>query len=471
MTDFLVTDIGHGLVGDREGTRLAGALRVRGGRIAEMGALSPEPGERTVSAAGGVVVPGFVNTHHHLFQSVLKGVPAGMNLPLEPWLGAVPYTYWPRIDARALRVAARIGLAELALSGATTVCDHHYIFTPYRDHDPAGILFEEAARLGVRLVLARGGGTRGRRFDGATPPAPVETLDAFLADTARIADRWHDPGDDAMTRVAVAPTTPTFNVEAGELAEIAAFARSRGLRLHSHLSENEGYAAYTLARCGLRPVPWLAEHGWLGPDTWFAHLVDLKPSEVALLTETGTAMAHCPQANARLGSGIAPAAALHNRGGTVSLAVDGAAANEAADMGAALHSAFALQRAAHGARALRPETVLHWATAGGAKALGLPAIGMLAPGMAADLAILDLSMPRTFGLHDPALAPVVAGNLAVRHSFVAGRPVVVDGTLAGLDLKDLAAEARDVTAALAAPDITPRSRSRQRPEAARVVAP
>lgn len=350
MSGFLVTGIAHGLTGTRDGGHLTGALRVADGRIAEIGKLEPGPGERVVDASGCVVIPGLVNTHHHLFQSVLKAVPAGMNLPLEPWLAAVPYTFWPRIDEETLRVAARIGLAELALSGATTVCDHHYVFSDRHEYDPAEILFEEAARIGVRLVLARGGGTRGRAFDGpGTPPPPVETLDAFLSAIAATADRWHDPSDDAMARVAVAPTTPTFNVDAGELREIAAFARARGLRLHSHLSENTGYAAHTGERYGKRPVHWLADHDWLGPDVWFAHLVDLEPSEVALLAETGTAMAHCPQVNARLGSGTAPAAALHDRGGKVSLAVDGAAANEAADMGAALHSALTMQRAAHGA--------------------------------------------------------------------------------------------------------------------------
>lgn len=304
MTGLLIANIRHGLTG-RLGRdeRFAGALRIRDGLIAEMGTLTPEPGETVLDAAGCVVCPGFINTHHHLFQSVLKAVPAGLDLPLEPWLMAVPFTYWPYLDEAALRVAARIGLAELALSGTTTVADHHYIFSDRHDHDPAEVLFDEAAKLGLRFVLARGGGTRGRAFDDPTlPPPPVETLEHFLAGIERAAARFHDPSDLAMRRVAVAPTTPTFNVDAGELAEIAAAARRLGLRLHSHLSENPGYAAFTLARHGRRPVPWLADKGWLGPDVWFAHLVDLTPDEVALLAETGTAMAHCPQANARLGS-------------------------------------------------------------------------------------------------------------------------------------------------------------------------
>ncbi|MBL9059294.1 MAG: amidohydrolase family protein, partial [Mangrovicoccus sp.] len=239
-------------------------------------------------------------------------------------------------------------------------------------------------------------------------------------------------------------------VDPGELAEIAATARRLGLRLHSHLSENEGYAAFTLARDGKRPVFWLADKGWLGPDVWFAHLVDLGPDEVGLLAATGTTMAHCPQANARLGSGIAPADRLHELGGTVSLAVDGAAANEAADMGAALYAAVALHRAGKGVAAVRAETLLHWASRGGARALGLPRCGLLLPGMAADIAMIDLSAPRCMGLHDLALAPVLTGAINLRHSFVGGRPVVVDGRLPRLDLGALAENAARTVARLTA---------------------
>ena len=447
MTDFLIANIAHGLTGDADGTRFSGALRVRAGRIAEIGDLAPEPGERVVDAGGCVVTPGLVNTHHHLFQSLLKGVPAALNDGLDTWLQKVPYAFWPHLDDATLRVSARVALAELALSGATTCADHHYINDAGHEAEAGDALFEEAGRLGMRFVLARGGGTKGRDyFDDPTMPAPFrEPLETFLERTARLADRWHDPAGDAMRRVAVAPTTPTFNVEPDMLSEIAAFARARGLRLHSHLSENRTYVDFTLAKYGKRPVHWLAEHDWLGADVWFAHLVELDDSEVALLAETGTAMAHCTQANARLGSGIAPADALHAAGGCVSIGVDGAAANEAADMGAALYAAFAMHRATKGAAATRAETVLHWATAGGAQALGLPSTGRLAPGCAADIALFDLSAPRNFGLHDPALAPVLTGGAVVRHSFCAGRPVVVDGALPGLDLADLREDARAAT--------------------------
>ena len=444
---MLVTNIAHGWTGNAAGTRLTGAIRVEGGIITAMGDLSPRPGEDVLDARGCVVTPGLVNTHHHLFQSALKGL--AINAPLDLWLEQVPYTYWPALDEEALRISARIGLAELALTGATTVCDHHYVFSDRYDYDPAEVLFEEAARFGLRFVLARGGMARGRNFGPHVPAAPTESVAHFLEAVAQVAARWHDPAPDAMTRVACAPTTPNFNFPPDALPEIAQEARRLGLRLHAHLSENTAYAAQTLRDFGKRPVPWLAGLDWLGSDVWFAHLVDLTADEVASLAESGTSMAHCPQANARLGSGIAPAHALHQAGGTVSLAVDGAGANEAADMGGALYSAFTLHRAAHGVGAVSPGTILHWATMGGAKALGLPTIGELAVGKAADITLFDLDHPRNFGLHDPGLAPMVTGAARVRHSMVAGRVIVRDGHASGLDLAALSDAAARITRKLA----------------------
>lgn len=457
MTDFLIRGaigILTGLSGD--GARASGDIRVRGGRIDAIGELAPERGERTVDASGCVVTPGLVNTHHHLFQSVLKAVPEGMNEALAAWLRLVPYTYWDKLDEEAMRVAATIGLAELALSGATTIADHHYFYSERYDFDPNEILFDTADRFGVRFVLARGGATRGRRFDDdRITPLPTESLADMIDAVAAAANRWHDPAPDAMRRVVFAPTTPTFSLEEPELREIARTARSMGLRLHSHLSENTDYVDFTLGSYGKRPVEWLAGHEWLGPDVWFAHLVECSEEEVAMLAETGTAMAHCPQANARLGSGIAPADRLHALGGTVSLAVDGAAANEAADMASALYAAFSLHRAAKGVESVNAGTIMHWATAGGAKTLGFDAIGTIEPGKQADIAVFDLSSPRYFGQHDRVIGPVISGGEArVRHSFVAGRPIVTDGALPWLDMNALAADAERVTARIAAAAMT-----------------
>lgn len=449
---LLIHNIAYGLTGDAAGTRFSGAIRVRDGLIAEVGDLVPEPGEDVVDATGTVVTPGLVNTHHHLFQSLLKAVPDGMNVGLDTWLQKCPYAFWPFMDADALRVSAKVGLAEVILSGATTVSDHHYLFSPQYDYDPAEVLFDVAAGLGVRFVLARGGNTKGREYfdDPSLPPAFKEPMADFIVSVGAVAKRWHDPSPLSMTRVAMAPTTPIFNLDPAELPDFAAAARDMGLRIHSHLSENTTYVDYTLKHFGERPVPWLAKQGWTGPDVWFAHLVEIEADEIAHLAQTGTAMAHCTQANARLGSGIAPADGLHRAGGIVSIGVDGAGANEAADMGAAMYSAFATHRAAKGVDAVTAEMVMHWATMGGAKALGFDQIGRIAPGMAADISLFDLSHPRNMGLHDPTLAPVITGAAQVRDSFVGGRRIVRDGKIPGLDLADLGREAGEMTARLIA---------------------
>lgn len=452
MTDFLITGA-VGILTGRQGAaaRASGAVRVRQGRIAAIGDLRPMPGERIVDASNAVVTPGLVNSHHHLFQSVLKAVPEGMNEALAAWLRLVPYTYWNRLDEEALRVSATIGLAELALSGATTVADHHYFYSPVYDFDPGDVLFETAQRFGVRFVLGRGGATTGRKFDGdAIAPLPTETLRDMIDSVGATAKRWHDPAPDALRRVAFAPTTPTFSLRPGELMELRAAQRAMGLRLHTHLSEDMGYVNHTLSNYGKRPVHWLADHDWLGPDVWFAHLVECDADEVELLAQTGTAMAHCPQANWRLGSGVAPASLLDRRGGIVSLAVDGAAANEAADMASAMYAAFSVHRAVGGVAATTAEGVLRWATAGGARALGYDEIGTVEVGMLADLAIFDLSAPRYLGQHDRAIGPIISGGDArVRHSFVAGRPVVDNYALPWLDMEQLVADAARVVERLA----------------------
>ncbi len=453
MTDFLIVNadaILTGLTG--EAARASGSVRVRDGKIAAIGALNAEPGERTVDASGCVVAPGLINTHHHLFQSVLKAVPTGMNEALAAWLRLVPYTHWNRLTGPIMETAVKVGIAELVLSGATTIADHHYFYSPHYDFDPSEILFDTADRFGIRFVLARGGATKARSFDtDEIKPLPTEPLEDIIAAIERDTARWHDPAPDARRRMAIAPTTPTFSLHDHELKELAAAARRNGLRLHSHLSENMDYVDFTTSVYGKRPVDWLAEHDWLGPDVWYAHLVECTPDEMKLLAETGTGMAHCPQANARLGSGIAPADMLHELGGAVSLAVDGAAANEAADMASALYAAFSIHRAAKGVTATSAETVLHWATAGGARVLGLDAVGTLEVGKAADIALFDLNSPRYFGQHDRAIAPIVSGgDMKVRHSFVGGEPLVVDGGIPWLDLDQLGAEALAAVRAIAA---------------------
>src|ERR1700742_4528501 len=453
MTSFLIenaTGIFTGLPG--AAMRSGGSIRVRDGVIAGLGALQPEPGERRLDARGCVIYPGLISTHHHLFQSVMKGVRSGINLPLAGWLRSVPYTYWSKLDEEALAVAARIALSELLLSGTTTAADHHYLFSDTFRFDPAQVIFEVARSLGLRLVFCRGGATVSRHFDtDEFVPMPTESLDHMLKSVEACAQRFHDDSPGSLTQVALAPTTPTWSLDPGELKEVIAASRRMKLRLHSHLSETSEYVDFCLSVHGKRPVHWLADHDWLGPDVWFAHMVHLDADEVQILVNTGTGMAHCPQSNCRLGSGVAPADAMARLGGAVALGVDGAASNESADMISEMHSCWHTHRAVKGADAVTAEDVVHWATAGGARVLGWPKIGPLVPGQQADIAIFDLNDPRHFGMHDPLIAPVTCGGAGhVRYLLVGGRIVVEDGAIPGLDIAKLRSDAIRVVARLAA---------------------
>jgi cytosine/adenosine deaminase-related metal-dependent hydrolase len=368
----------------------------------------------------------------------------------------------PLMTEQDFRLAARIGLVELALSGCGTVADHNYHYYPDMPYDSSAILFEEAGRLGLRFVLCRGGGTLTRLPQTELAPAArPETLQGFMDDIARLARDFHDPAPDAMRRVVSAPTTPPHSMQPEELRACAEQARSLGLRLHSHLSETVHYQDIVQAKHRMLPVEFCESVGWVGPDVWYAHLVKLDPQEIALLGRTRTGIAHCPQSNCRLGSGIAPVRELEAAGAQISIGVDGAASNEAADMISETHAAWLMQRAkagetataecrggqgeAQAAAASTVEDVVRWGSAGGARLMGLDAVGTLAPGQAADIAIYGLDRhPRYFGLHDPAIGPVASGGSAdLRWLFVGGQDVVRDGALPGLDLAELGYQARE----------------------------
>ncbi|WP_310643224.1 amidohydrolase family protein [Limnohabitans sp.] len=452
MTSFLIQNA-HAILTGAEGVTARTTstdIRVEAGVITALGQLSPHPGEQRIDASHGVVYPGFVNTHHHLFQSLLKGVPEALNVPLFEWLQAVPYRYAPYLDDACLEAAATLGMVELLLSGCTTVADHHYLYGQGVHYDPTELMFEVADKMGLRFVLMRGGATRGRTF--ATDerlPMPTEPFDVLLKSIEQAVQTYHDPSTAAFRKVVLAPSTPFYSCSPDELRDMARFARSLNIRMHSHLSETADYVSFAQTQWQQRPVHWCAEHEWIGPDVSFAHMVHLNEAEIALCGQTQTAIAHCPQSNGRLGSGVAPVQALHAAGATVGIGVDGAASNEAADMISELHAAWLIHRAHKGAGAQSVETLVHWATASGAKLLGLDQVGLIAPGMQADLVIYDMNHPRYGGQHDLATAPVTAGGSPhIRHAFVAGREVVRHGAIPGLDMAELLHKVRRLTSHL-----------------------
>ena len=286
MSGLLIRNAAAILTGKQgDAARVRGPdIRVRGSRIAAIGTLVPESGEATIDATDCVVYPAWINTHHHLFQSLLKGEPQGLNATLTPWLAATPYRFRAGFDAERLRLAARIGLVELMLSGCGTVADHNYLYYPGMSFDASAILFDEADRLGLRFVLCRGGATLTRQLEAELPLAlRPESLDAYLADLERLATVYHDAAPDAFRRVVAAPTTPLFSMRPGELRDTAHTARRLGLRLHSHLSETVSYQEAAHAQHGESPIRFAQDVGFLGEDVWFAHLVKLDRDEIELL--------------------------------------------------------------------------------------------------------------------------------------------------------------------------------------------
>lgn len=426
-------------------------IRVRDGVIEAIGSLTALADERLLDARDCVVYPAWVNTHHHLFQSLLKGEPQGLNKSLTAWLSATPYRFRATFDEPTFRLAVRIGLTELLRSGCATVADHNYLYWPDMPFDTSEILFDEGKALGMRIVLCRGGATQGRTIEQDLPQAlRPESFDHYMADMERLVSRYHCPEPTSLRRVVMAPTTLLHSAPGPQLREMAKLARNLGIRLHSHLSETVDYLDAARAKFNMTPVQFCAEHDWLGDDVWFAHLVKLLPQEIAMLGQTRTGIAHCPQSNGRLGSGIADLLALEQAGVPISLGVDGAASNEAADMQSEAHAAWLLQRARKGMQA-KPryeggsfegggdaatiEDVVRWGSAGGAQILGLQQSGTVQVGMLADIAIYRLDDPRYFGLHDMAIGPVACGGRAsLRALMINGRVIVENDAIPGLDL-------------------------------------
>jgi 8-oxoguanine deaminase len=448
-TSILIRGASHVWTGDAGVARLQDvSLRIQDGCIAEIGALAPRPAEQVIDARDAVVAPGWVNTHHHFFQSLLKAVPAGISGGLAQWSPAVSMRFRHVFDEPMLRCAVQIALSELVRSGCTTVADHHFLNYPSIGFDSAAVLFEEAERFGIRLVLCRGGST----FSAAPTAHPAlapESADDFLLDVERLAARHHDPGACAFRRIAVAPTLVSSRVRREDLREMAAFARQRGLRLHSHLNETEADNEWCQEHYGCSAVQLCVETGWAGPDVWFAHMLRMTDGEIAGLGAQRVGLAHCPRSNARLQGGIARVRQLRRLGVPISIGVDGAGSNESADMLAEMNFCWYLHNASHlqgrpGQEddAVSVQDVIGWASSGGAQVLGLD-VGRLAPGAAADLGIYRFDDISHAGLHDLASGLVLAAQRpTLTHLFCGGRLIARDGLPLHVDLQSVVQEAR-----------------------------
>lgn len=417
-------------------------ILIRGGVIAAVGEDLQADCE-IIDARGCVVTPGLVNTHHHLYQTLTRAVPAGQNALLFGWLQAL-YPIWARFTPDHFHISAQIGLAELALSGCTLSSDHLYLY-------PNGARLDDtihaAAELGLRFHPTRGAMSIGESAGGLPPDALVEDEEAILADCVRVIDTFHDPSPGSMCRVGVAPCSP-FSVSRDLMREAALLARDKGVMLHTHLAENDEDIRYSMENFGCRPGQYAEELGWVGPDVWHAHCVQLDAAEIDLFARTGTGVAHCPCSNCRLGSGIAPVRAMRDAGVPLGLGVDGSASNDAGNLMAEARQAMLLQRVAQGADAMSPREALWIATRGGAQVLGRDDVGQIAPGKRADIAIWDVSGIESAGSWDPA-ALLLAGPTTVRDLFVEGRQIVRDGHVTTIDLGSTIAKQNRMAEALA----------------------
>ncbi len=435
MTTLLLRGAAHVLTMD--GADLADAdVRIDGGAITEVGHALERGESAEMDVSGCILTPGLVNTHHHLFQTLTRAVPAAQDALLFGWLKTL-YPIWARFGPDEMRLSTRIGLAELALSGCTTSSDHLYLFPNGARLDDT---IEAAVEVGLRFHATRGSMSIGESAGGLPPDALVEREADILDDCIRLIDAFHDPAPGAMLRIGVAPCSP-FSVSRELMRDAAILARDKGVGLHTHLAENDEDVAYSIETFGCRPGTYAEELGWTGPDVWHAHCVKLDAAEIDLFARTGTGVAHCPCSNCRLGSGIAPVRQMRDAGVTVGLGVDGSASNDRGSLIDEARQAMLLQRVANGADAMAAREALEIATLGGAKALGRDDIGKIAVGYRADIAVWDISGLDSAGSWDPA-ALLLAGPRGVRDLFVEGRQIVGEGRVLTIDTRRAAKDAR-----------------------------
>ena len=440
-----------------QGERIRGGdILVRGPAIAAIGAGatlgSDAAGEllEVIDARGLVVLPGFVNTHHHLYQVLTRGIPAVQDVPLFPWLTTL-YEVWREITPEAVGVAARVGLGELLKTGCTTSADHHYVFPrgSASSWGQGGFIEAEIAaarELGIRFHPCRGSMSLGRSRGGLPPDEVVQEEEEILRDCRRLADTYHDPGRYSMCRLSLAPCSP-FSVTPELMQETVALARELGLRCHTHLAETKEEEEYCREKFGCRPLEYMEKVGWLGSDVWFAHAIHLEDGEIGLLGERGAGVAHCPVSNMKLSSGACRVPDLLAAGVPVGLAVDGSASNDSSDMWGEIRAAYLLGKLVWGERGPTAEEVLRMATVGGARVLGRDDIGYLGVGMAADMILLDMEqLGFAGGKHDPVAALVNCGDShIVDTTIVNGQVVVRQGRLVRVDEEEVAAEANRIS--------------------------
>lgn len=436
MSTLLVRNIDTLYTNDTDlGDIQDGAIFVRDNVIEQIGKTSelPESADRVIDARRKFVLPGFVNTHHHFFQTLTRAVPGAQDEELFDWLVRL-YPIFSELNSEATYVSSMIAMAELILSGCTTSSDHQYLWPADSKLDDQ---IRAASEIGMRIHAVRGSMTLGRSQGGLPPDHVIQSEDEILADSQRLIETYHDPSRYSMCRLVLAPCAP-FNVTERILVESARMARSfDGVRLHTHVAETKDEETWCARTFNLRPARYMEKLGWVGEDVWWAHCIFLTPDEIQLMADTGTGVAHCPSSNMRLGSGIAPIREMIDAGVRVGLGVDGSASNDCSHMINEGRQSLLLQRVAKGASALKIREVFQLETTGGASVLGRDEIGILRPGMAADFIGIPLDTIGFTGgaVHDPLAALFLCSVPKVDFSVINGKIVVESGELKTVDLE------------------------------------
>ncbi len=415
---------------------------VRGSEIVECVARGAQPKTkvgRIFDASRHVVLPGLINTHHHFFQTLTRAHPAAINKELFPWLMAL-YPVWSRLGPDEFRVAVRLALVELLMSGCTTAADHHYLF-PAGLENSVDIEVEEARALGIRMTVTRGSMNLSQKDGGLPPDHVVQDEDTILRDSERVLSLYHDPSPGSFIQIGLAPCSP-FSVTKRLMTQTAELAHRYDCPLHTHLCETKDEEDYCMERYQCRPVDLLEETGWLHERTWLAHGIHFNGDEIRKLGRHGVGVCHCAASNMVLASGICATKELEAAGAPVGLGVDGSASNDASNMIEALRHALMIGRLKYGASAVTHLDVLRWGTEGSARCLNRKDIGRIAPGMQADLAMFTLDELRFSGAHDPLAALILCGAHRADRVMVGGRWRVMDGMPVGVDLARLMADHR-----------------------------
>ena len=449
----LIRDISFLMTGDTVHTELQNAyVVVDDNIIAAVGTGTPvldAPADRIISGARMLMMPGFVNTHHHLYQTLFRNVPQVDHAKPLDWLTFL-YEHWKYIDEEASYTSAQVGICEMLKTGVTTTTDHLYLY-PYGNNAIIDAEIRAARDMSIRFHPTRGSMSLSKKDGGLPPDSVVQTDDEILAESERVIHQYHDRGRYAMTRIALAPCSP-FSVTTELMKQTAALAEKEGVLIHTHLAETQDEEEFCLQTFGFRPVDYMEEVGWLTPRSWFAHIVWASDADIRKLSEHECGMAHCPASNMRLGSGIAPVTMMKKTNMRIGIGVDGSASNDTNSFIGEIRLATLLQRVKYGADALTSREALAMGSMGGARVLRMDTdIGSIEVGKAADLIMWDLdTLEFAGGLHDPFTAPVMCDAKQVNFSMVNGKVLIENGDFTNIDIHALVHKQNTIAARLMA---------------------